>query len=189
MPGAATPPGSIVHVVLSAGAAPVKVPRLINQSAATARDILASLGLDSKVISVPAPGTAPGTVTQQSPASGTYVTEHTVVTLSIAEVPTWHPLTSLSGSKGASTVPFRTLGTRFRIVYDLSFGGLCSVISFLCSNPTPQVDLDKRTTVAQFELQNGGPQSVTVNAGAGLYEVAILPGSSSASWSLRVDDH
>jgi serine/threonine-protein kinase len=187
-PGARAETGSVVLVVLSAGPPPVEVPRLLDESAPAAGAILASLGLNATVATVPAPGTPPGTVTGQSPVSGTYVAKHSSVALSVAETPSWRPLTSLSGNAGAHTVPFSIRGTRFRIVYHMSYNGLCELI-FFCNGPTAQVaNLKTGATVSQFGLKDGGTQTEVVQSGAGLYQVSITPGSDSASWSLVVDD-
>ncbi|MGO9752821.1 MAG: protein kinase domain-containing protein [Solirubrobacteraceae bacterium] len=188
-PGALAAAGSIVRVVLSAGPAPVEVPRLVDQSATAASSILTSLGLKPNVTTGPAPGILPGTVTGQDPTAGTYVARQSSVALSVAETPTWRPLTSLSGSGGGHTVPFRIVGTRFRVVYHLSYDGLCELI-FFCSGPTAQVvNLRTSATVSRFGLQDGGTQTQVEPAGAGLYEVSITPGPDSASWSLEVDDY
>jgi hypothetical protein len=110
------------------------------------------------------------------------------VALSVAETPSWRPLTSLSGNAGAHTVPFSIRGTRFRIVYHMSYNGLCELI-FFCNGPTAQVaNLKTGATVSQFGLKDGGTQTEVVQSGAGLYQVSITPGSDSASWSLVVDD-
>lgn len=188
-PGTAVARNSTVSVVLSAGPPPVEVPRLVGQNATTARSILTSLHLAATVRSVPAPGTTPGTVTGQDPVSGAYVSPHDSVTLSVAETPTWRPLTSLSGSSAGHTVPFRIIGTRFRVVYHMSFDGMCTFI-FFCSGPNAQIaNLRSGATVSQFGLQDGGTQTKVVQSGAGLYQLSITPGSDTASWSLEVDDY
>jgi serine/threonine-protein kinase len=188
-PGAPAAAGSTVRIVLSAGPAPVEVPRLVDETAAAASSILASLGLKAAVTAVPAPGTAPGTVTGQDPDSGMYVARHSSVALSVAEIPSWRALTSLSGSAGGHTVPFSILGTRFRIVYHMSYNGLCELI-FFCNGPTARVvNLRTGATVSQFGLQDGGTQTEVVRSGAGLYQASITAGSDSASWSLTVDDY
>ena len=109
--------------------------------------------------------------------------------LSVAETPTWRALTSLSGDAGGHTVPFRILGTRFRVVYRMSYAGMCTFF-FFCEGPSARVvNLTTGATVAQFGLQDGGTQNQVVDAGAGLYLLSITPGGDTASWSLTVDDY
>ncbi len=188
LPGVSAPRGSLVTVTLSDGPPPVPVPSLVNQSVTAARTVLSSVGLLANVDTVPAPGITPGIVVRQDPASG-YLRWHGTVTLSVAETPSWRLLTSLSGSDGGHTVPFSIIGKRFRMVYTMSYNGLCTLI-FFCDGPTARVvNLRTGASVAQFGLQDGGTQTQLIESGAGLYQVTITPGSDSASWSLRVDDY
>ena len=188
LPGVSAPRGSLVSVTLSDGPPPVPVPSLVNQNATAARTILTSVGLLTNVDTVAAPGITPGIVVRQDPASG-YLRWHGTVTLSVAETPSWRLLTSLSGSDGGHTVPFSIIGTRFRMVYTMSYNGLCTLI-FFCDGPSARVvNLRTGASVAQFGLQDGGTRTQLIDSGAGLYQVTITPGSDSASWSLRVDDY
>ncbi|MGO9971390.1 MAG: protein kinase domain-containing protein [Solirubrobacteraceae bacterium] len=188
LPGVSAPRGSLVSVTLSDGPPPVPVPSLVNQNVTSARTVLTSVGLLTNVDIVAAPGITPGIVVRQDPASG-YLRWHGTVTLSVAETPSWRLLTSLSGSDGGHTVPFSIIGTRFRMVYTMSYNGLCTLI-FFCDGPTARVvNLRTGASVAQFGLQDGGTRTQLIDSGAGLYQVTITPGSDSASWSLRVDDY
>ncbi len=187
--GASAARDSTVRVLLSEGPPPVEVPRLVGQSASAAGVILASLGLSSNLNTVPAPGTTPGLVTAQAPSSGSYVHAHDAVALSVAETPSWRALTSLAGDGGGHTVPFRVLGSRFRIAYRLSYDGMCTFI-FFCEGPSARiVNLTTGATVSQFGLRDGGAQNHVIDAGAGLYQLSISPGADTASWSLTVDDY
>jgi eukaryotic-like serine/threonine-protein kinase len=61
--GALVDRGTAVRVVLSRGPAPVPVPAVVGDNVADAQRTLAGVGFHSSIHSVPAPGTAPGTVT------------------------------------------------------------------------------------------------------------------------------
>jgi serine/threonine-protein kinase len=187
--GARVDKGSTVHVALSRGLPPVKVPKLVGQSAAAAGSILASLGLHSRVSSVPAPGVAPGIVTAQTPAPGRYESAHGVVSLSAAETPSWRPLTSFSGSGPDRSVVFRIRGSRWRIVYRMNFLGTCTFI-FVCDGPSARiVPVSGGASGSQFGMNDGGTQTQVVRSGPGLYQVAVTPGSDTAHWSIEIQDY
>jgi serine/threonine-protein kinase len=181
--------GSTVRVTLSGGPPPVKVPRLVGQESAPARTILTSLGLGARVISVPAPGVAPGTVTAQTPVAGKYLAAHRSVALSVAETPSWRPLTSFAGNGSGQSVAFRIRGTQWRIVYRMSYVGTCTFIVF-CNGPSAAVvGLPSGSTKANFGLNDGGSQTSVIHSQPGLYQVKVTPGSDNANWSMDIQDY
>ena len=172
---------------LSSGPPPVAVPRVVGISATDARTALNRIGLKVATTQVPAPGLAPGLVVKQTPAAGAELAPSGTVSLSVAEQPQWRPLTSFTGAR--SSVPFRIRGTRWRIVYDMSYQGVCAFIVF-CSGPSGQVaDLGRGTTGDSFDLNEGSGQIRTFESGPGLYQLKISPGSDSANWSVQVQDY
>jgi beta-lactam-binding protein with PASTA domain len=188
-PAARVTEGSTVRVTLSAGPPPVEVPRLVGQSASSARSVLASLGLNVHVTSVPSPGTAPGTITGQSPQPGRYLRPHGRVSLDAAETPQWRSLTSFGGTDGGQSVPFRIRGTRWRVAYHMSFVGTCTLV-FFCDGPSAQiVRAGSGATVGEFGMNDGGEQTQVVPSGPGLYQVRITPGSDTTRWSLQIADY
>ena len=175
--------------MLSAGPAPVKVPDLVGDSAGNARSVLDSLGLRMTVVSVPAPGVGPGTITRQAPAAGDYRPAGSSVALSAAEQPVWRPLTSLGGTGHASSVPFRIYGTQWRVVYSMSYVGTCTLI-FICFGPSAQVvDLRGATSSVGFDLGQGDHETRTFRSGPGTYQIRVTPGSDNARWSIEIEDY
>jgi serine/threonine-protein kinase len=184
-PGTSVSPGTIVAVTLSAGPPPVSVPSVVGQPAATAESAIAGAKLRYGTVPVPALGATPGTVTRQSPAGGTLPPGSTVI-LDVAQAPQWRPLTSFTG---AQSVPFRIRGARWRVVYNLSYTGTCTLI-FFCNGPTAQVNqLPGSTQVGQFNLGSGTAQTQTFQTGPGVYQVAVSPGSDQAAYSIAVQDY
>ena len=187
--GARIAQGATVQVVLSTGPPPVEVPRLIGQSSSSASSVLASLGLNAHVSSVPAPGTQPGIVTEQSPGAGKYLRPHSTVSLSAAETPQWRTLTSFSGTGAGQSVPFRIRGTRWRVLYRMSFVGTCNFV-FFCDGPSAELlRISGGTPVEQFGMSDGGEQTQIVHTGAGVYQARVTPGSDTTRWSMTVEDY
>jgi serine/threonine-protein kinase len=186
--GARIGTGSTVSVVISKGAPPVAVPGLVGASVTEARSILRSLHLGATVRTVPAPGTAPGTVIAQRPAARVYLAQHRAVTLSVAEVPIWRTITSFSGTGAGASVPFQILGGRWRAVYSMSYVGTCTFILF-CEGPGATVlHAASQRTVDQFGLGEGNDQSQVFHTGPGVYQIRITPGMDTAQWSVNVQD-
>src|SRR6202012_2018549 len=132
---------------------------------------------------VPSPGTSPGTVVGQTPAGG-YRPKGATVTLNVAEVPSWHTVTTFDGpSSGLVHIQ----GEHWRVVYKMGFEGTCTWILF-CSGPTARVTDASGRYVAGFGLQNGSNQVQTFSAGPGGYTVAVTPGGDHAAWSVQVQD-
>jgi serine/threonine-protein kinase len=130
--------GSTIHIVVSAGPPPVTVPPLAGDAAADAQRALAKAGLHARMKTVIAPGVAAGTVTSQSPGPGIRIPRGGRVTLNVAEVPAWKPVTSISGGNHSETVGFHIRGSRWRIVYTMGFQGTCTWVIF-CSGPNAVV--------------------------------------------------
>jgi eukaryotic-like serine/threonine-protein kinase len=187
-PGARLSDGGAVAVTLSSGPPPVEVPQLVGEQTASAQTILSRAGLDAHVASVPAPGVTPGVVVAQSPPASKSLARGAVVDLSVAETPRWRSVTSFSGSDAGQSVPFRIRGSRWRVVYNMGYPNGCSFI-FFCSGPNAQVtNVNSGANLNQFSLNQGSDQTQVFNTGPGVYQVAVTPGSDSASWSIEVDD-
>ncbi len=189
-PGRRVAAGATVRVVLSRGPKPVEVPLVVGEDAVAARSGLSRGHLRSRVVSVPAPGVRPGTVTRQSPAAGSVAPPNTDVTLSVAETPRWRPLTSFGGTGSRHSVPFQILGSRWRVVYTMHYQGSCSFFVF-CSGPPHGEVVDPHTgaTLNTFDLGNGSQQTQTIHAGPGMFEVKVSPGSDKAQYSIHIEDY
>jgi eukaryotic-like serine/threonine-protein kinase len=188
-PGTQVGDGATVNVVLSAGPAPIPVPQLVGGSAVAAQSLLSSLRLRAGVTLVPAPGAATGTVTKQAPGSGVRLLPGSTVALSVAEPPQWRPLTSLTGTGSGRSVPFRIRGSRWEIVYSMSYQGTCTFV-FICSGPSATVtSASSGATVDGFDLGEGSGQTRVLKSGPGVYQLSITPGSDTARWAIKVDDY
>ncbi len=178
--------GAPVTVVLSKGPAPVPVPSVTGDNVADAERSLTSLGLHPVINQVPAPGTAPGTVTGQRPGAHVSAPAHSTVTLSVAETPQWRPVERFSGRDSGA---FHISGNRWRIVYSMGFDGTCTWILF-CSGPTARVlDAGTGQTVHGLGLLNGTGQTQTFAGAPGSYEIRVTPGGDSANWSIEIEDY
>lgn len=90
--GAEATPRSIVVLTVSGGPERVAVPDVEGMSASAAADVLRDAGLDSSTRPI-ASDERPGTVVEQTPASGEEVSERTVIALRIAEERDTEPAT------------------------------------------------------------------------------------------------
>ena len=181
--------GATVRVTLSAGPPPVPVPSVVGQPTLAAQSTLANAGLRWRTAQVAAPGTQAGTVVSQLPAASQSAPRGSVVKLNIAETPTWHPLTTFTGSEEGQSVVFRILGTQWRVDYSMSYQGTCMLI-FVCSGPSAQVqDIQAGNSFGNFELNEGTGQTHTFNSGPGLYRVDVSSGRDSARWTMTVEDY
>jgi serine/threonine-protein kinase len=180
--------GDAVHVILSAGLAPVMLPPVTGESSANASATLAGLGLQTRVNPVPAPGTAPGTVTAQLPGAGRRVPAHSTITLSVAQAPRWRPLTGFSGTDAGRSSTFRIQGQQWRVVYRMGYVGTCTLIVF-CSGPSAHVrNLDTGQSTS-FDLNSGSDQSQSFTTGPGQFRIEVSAGSDTASWSIQIQDY
>ncbi len=188
-PGTRVGEGSHVNVVMSSGPPPVPVPNVVGKAAAPAERAVADTGLRYSLTHVPAPGTMPGTVVRQSPAAPASAPRGSTIALSLAETPEWRTLTSFAGTDDGKSVPFRILGSRWRVVYDMSFKGTCLLI-FVCEGPSAQArSLSGGAGAGGFELGEGEGQSHVFSSGPGVYQLAISGGRDSARWSMTVQDY
>jgi serine/threonine protein kinase len=175
--------GTTVHLTISSGPPQVQVISVVHQSVADAERSLRALKLHPVVRQVAAPDASPGTVVGQTPTGGLKPRGSTV-TLSVAEVPQWHTVTTFSGrSSGAVKI----IGRQWRIVYRMTFHGTCSWVLF-CSGPTARVLDAAGRYVAGFGLQDGTGQIQSFATGAGSYEIQVTPGGDDAGWSVQVQD-
>ncbi len=188
-PGATVNSGSTVRVTLSAGPPPVPVPKVVGESAADAQTALQSVGLRSTTTHVPAAGATPGTVQKQDPPAKKAIPPGSWVTLSVAETPHWRALTSFSGENAGHSVPFQIRGTRWRVVYNMSYDGTCALI-FICQGPHMHIAaLRGGSTAPGFDLTDGDNQVQTYASGAGVYQIHISAGADNARWSVQVEDY
>jgi hypothetical protein len=179
---------SAIELAVSKGPRPVEIPALKGASRSHAVARLHRATLDAKVSYVAAPGTAPGTVTGQSPAAGGHRLPHSTVTLYVAETPTWKYVTSFSGEGDGRSVAFKIRGSQWRIVYTMSYDGTCDFVLF-CNGPSAQVSGAGTSSADQsFDLNEGDGQTRVFKAGAGQYQIAITPGYDAARWSITVED-
>jgi serine/threonine-protein kinase len=181
--------GSTVTVAISKGPRPVAVPPLTGKSSTTASTTLHKAGLNADVTTVPAPGTTPGLVVRQDPTAGHHLKPHDTVALFVAEVPSWHAVTSFSAnSGGGQSVPFRIYGSQWRVVYSLAYNGTCDFVLF-CNGPSAQLlGLGGNTTNDSFGLGKGSGKTKVFQTGPGVYQIDINPGWDDASWSIEVQD-
>jgi hypothetical protein len=186
--GARIAEGSTVQVVLSAGPPPVRVPGVVGQSSTSAERAIAGAGLRYGVTAIAHPGSQPGVVLSQVPAPASTLPHGSTVALSVAEAPRWRTLTSFSGSDDGHSVPFRILGSRWRLHYNMSYAGTCLLV-VVCFGPSAEAKNLATGQSARFELGEGSSETHTFNSGPGLYRVAISGGRDSADWSMTVQDY
>ncbi len=180
-----------VALVLSRDAArtTVRVPGLVGQSSASAERELARSGLRYGVRHVAVPGAEPAVVTQQIPGAAATVARGSTVALSIAEPPRWRVLTSFSGVNSGRSVPFRILGSRWRVSYSMDYEGTCTLL-VVCFGPSAQVeDLETGASFGSFELGEGPSETHIYGGGPGLYRLDISGGHDTARWSMTVADY
>ncbi len=187
-PGTSVADGSTVKVVLSSGPPPVAVPAVVGRSSVSAESLLAHAGLRYATSTVAAPGSQPGIVTHQSPASSTMAPQGSTVALSVAETPRWRALTTFSGVDDGRSVPFHILGDKWKVVYQMAYEGSCTLL-LVCFGPSAEVEnLETGSTFGGFELGEDETETQTFD-GPGLYRMVISGGHDSARWSMTVEDY
>jgi len=187
--GARIADGSPVRVVLSAGPPPVQVPGVVGQASASAESRLVDAGLRYGVTLVPDTGSSPGLVLRQTPAPATTAPHGSTVALSVVETPSWRALTTFAGVDSGRSVPFRILGSRWRVSYSMEYEGTCLLL-VVCFGPSAQAsNLATGSSIGSFELGEGPSETHTFNSGPGLYRVAVSGGRDSARWSMTVEDY
>lgn len=180
--------GSTVQVVVSNGPPPVRVPDVGGEPAAQAQSGLRAAGLRSQTRTAVAPRVPAGLVYSQSPAPGTMLSPTQPVILDVAEAPRWQPVTGVSGGARATLTPFRIRGSRWRVVYRMSYLGDCTFILF-CSGPSAAVDsVATGAPVGSFGLSDGGRQTQGFATGPGAFRLRISPGADAARWSAWIED-
>ncbi len=190
-PGAGTriAEGSAVDVVLSSGPPPVTVPGVVGQQALAAESLLAGAGLRYAITPVAVPGSTPNAVTLQSPGPNATVARGSTVALSVAEAPRWRALTTFSGVEDGRSVPFRILGSQWRVSYSMSYENTCLLL-VVCLGPSAEAEnLTSGQSAGSFELGEGDGQTHVFDTGPGLYRLSISGGHDSARWSMTVDDY
>jgi serine/threonine-protein kinase len=188
-PGTRVTEGAMVDVVLSAGPRPVIVPRLVDRPLSDAEAVLKSARLRATVTRVPAPGVAPGIVTAESPSASAKVARGSTIALSVAETPQLRDVMTFSGGRSGRSGPFRIRGSRWEIVYSMSYEGMCTLI-FICSGPNATLtNLGTGATFDSFGLSEGNRHTRIFSSGPGTYQVQISPGSDLAHWSVAVLDY
>ena len=87
------------------------------------------------------------------------------------------------------SVPFRILGDRWRVVYDMGYRGTCLLL-FVCDGPSAEAhDESGGGSAGSFELDQGEAKSHVFTSGPGLYRLIVSGGRDSASWSMSVQDY
>jgi serine/threonine-protein kinase len=180
--------GSTVRVVVSKGPPPVSVPALVGRPSGSAENLLASVGLRYGVTLIPAPGSEPGAVMQQSPGPDATVPRGSAVALNVAESPHWRALTTFSGVDDGRSVPLRILGKQWRVAYNMAYQETCLLV-VLCFGPSAEAqDLQSGSNLGSFELGEGS-STHTFHGGPGLYRLVLSGGRDSARWSMTVEDY
>ena len=181
--------GSTVRVVLSAGPPPVSVPDVVGRPSAAAESALAHKGLRYGVTLVAAPGSTADTVMRQSPRPAATVPHGSTIALSVAEAPQWRALTTFSGVDDGRSVPFRILGSRWKVTYNMGYEGTCLLL-LVCLGPSAEArNLQSDSTFGGFELGEGSSLTHTFRSGPGLYRLEVSGGRDSARWSMTVADY
>jgi hypothetical protein len=187
-PGRGIAQGGTIQLVISSGPPPVRVPDLGGESAAEAQSRLAAAGLRAQLRTTVAPRVPAGVVYSQSPAPGTMLNPSRPVSLAVAETPHWQPVTSLSGGGRTTTASFRIRGSRWRVVYRMSYVGTCTFILF-CSGPSASAEsVGSGSTAGSFDLSDGGRQTRQFTTGPGSFQLRISPGSDTARWTAWIED-
>jgi hypothetical protein len=189
-PGAGERAGkdSDLRVTLSAGPEPVPVPRVTGQDVSAARAALKARKLLTRVTEIASPGSAAGTVVQQSPAPPATAAPGSTVALSVAAAPQWRNVTSLSGLDDGKSVAFRIRGQRWRVLYRMSYDGSCTLL-LVCFGPRAEarsVPGDQRADA--WSLDKGVGKVRTIESGPGVYQLTITGGDDHALWSMDVQD-
>jgi eukaryotic-like serine/threonine-protein kinase len=176
--------GTQVRLILSRGPAPVEVPVVGDASSTAASATFARMGLHTTVTQIAAPGIAPGTVIRTSPGAGRHVAKGSTVSLFVAETPRWRPLMTITDTR---PVMVGIRGTRWRVVYTMAYHGTCTWIVF-CSGPHATVSAANGSSVASFDMNDGGTQVQTFATKPGTYQLRVTPGGDEARWSMQVQD-
>jgi Protein kinase domain len=133
--------------------------------------------------------TAAGIAIAQNPSAGTRVTDGATVHVVLSSGPQWRALTTFTGVNNGESVPFRILGAKWRVVYQMAYEGSCTLL-FVCFGPSAEVNnLTTGASFGGFELGEGSTETHTFDSGPGLYRLEISAGHDSARWSMTVEDY
>jgi hypothetical protein len=133
--------------------------------------------------------TAAGIAIAQDPSPGTRVADGATVHVVLSSGPQWRALTTFTGVNNGESVPFRILGAKWRVVYQMAYVGSCTLL-FVCFGPSAEVNnLATGASFGGFELGEGSTETHTFDSGPGLYRLEISGGHDSARWSMTVEDY
>ena len=162
----------------------IEVPNVTGLSTATAEARLKRSHLHARVVTVPWPGHAAGTVRSQSPVARR-VKRRSTVTLSVAEVPTWKTV----GQFSSTTSPVYLIqGSKFRLVYSVQNEKSCTLWVFCSRSSVTVTNTASGSQVDQFDLSDGSGERQVFATGRGSYQVRVDPASGDARWSFAVQD-
>jgi hypothetical protein len=177
-----------VTVLISAGPRPVAVPNVVGRGSSQASVAIHAAGLLTNVTTVAAPGVTPGTVVSQQPSAPATATPGSTIALQEAAVPSWHTVTSFSGTDGGQSVPFRIRGNRWQVRYDMQYQGTCTFF-VICFGPHLAVQSTATgATVKGMDLATGNNNTQSFKTGPGVYQLQVSAGQDSADWSITVQD-
>ena len=126
---------------------------------------------------------------QQIPGAAATIPRGSTVVLSVAEPPRWRVLTSFSGVNEGHSVPFRILGSRWRVSYSMAYEGTCELL-VVCFGPSAEVEnLETGSSFGAFELGEGASETHIFGVGPGLYRVKSPAAMIRARWSMTVADY
>jgi hypothetical protein len=69
----------------------------------------------------------------------------------------------------------------------MAYHGTCTWIVF-CSGPHARISTANGSSIAGFDLNDGGTQIQTFSTRPGTYQVKVTPGGDEARWSMQVQD-
>jgi serine/threonine protein kinase len=182
--------GGVLAVVLlgQAAAAHTSVPELRGLPRAGVQARAQRLHMHT-VFSTSHSPTAAGIAIAQNPSSGTRVVDGATVHVVLSSGPQWRALTTFSGVDNGKSVPFRILGSKWRVNYSMAYEGSCTLL-VVCFGPSAEVDnLKTGASFGGFELGEGETETHTFDSGPGLYRVEVSGGHDSARWSMTVEDY
>ena len=173
------------HRTRVAVAPPVVIPLLINEDATAATARLSTLHLHARVVTVPAPGIRPGTVTSQSPAPGATTPAGSAVTLDVSEVPRWRTVATFT----ARSSPVLTIvGERWRILATVRSARHCSFLVFCQATSATVTTTGSSVPLRRVDLGDGTAAPSVLGTGPGTYRVTVHPASGSTRWSIEIQD-
>ena len=111
------------------------------------------------------------------------------VALSVAETPRWRALTTFSGVDDGRSVPFRILGSRWRVTYSMAYQGTCLLL-VVCDGPSAEArNLQTGSASAASNSAKANPRRTPSTAAPASTGWSSSGGRDSARWSMTVDDY